>query len=486
MTYSQFLKPVSLTAFTAFIAMATAFAQQRASSHPTDNYALKLEPTVYQTHSQNVVVVEASERQQIVPAVFKTIEDAIVVSEARCPGDKVIKTTQVFVVSESHEIIRTIPAVYETVTERVLKETGKSGWVANSDGSFSFQKTEPVYQNIVKSIQKMPESFYRITVPQQIAQYTIQRVAEPRQLCTAQQQIPQQIRKIQRKVVVSPATVRRIAIPAKSSTQQVRVPLQNQSVTLSQLSSDPTSMSNVRQIRAGVNEVMPAKPNTELLYRPEIENEECVLWKSFTNGDVDVEPGRFPWPPPDPSYQSTMSAELFRGVKTLGEMDTLLRKALDEIGIRDFHRRYYPIPNGFTLVTKLEKIDDNGVPTADRWSEDIFNIDPPSIANWFQALLTARKGRFRVIAIAVTSDDVNTDGNLGTRDDAKNWLNSGLSALSAFRAGCEFGTKHRVTVLVYEFEHVEQREPLLVSGTSIDHLDGSGLREQLTLTGTQR
>ncbi len=239
-------------------------------------------------------------------------------------------------------------------------------------------------------------------------------------------------------------------------------------------------------VTAPAVEMMPVSADPDLRYHPQVDNENCVLWKSFTNGDAEVEPGRFPWPPPNPSFQSTLGADLYAGVQTLGDMNERLSAALERIGIPDFRRRYYPVPNGFALVTSLEKIDDEGRPTENRWSQDIYVLDPPSIGNWLWALVNARSGRFRVIAIIVTSDDVDTDGSVGDRDEATGWLNSGLSALNSDRAECAFGSKHRVTVLVYEFEHVEQQEPQLVSQTNIDHLSNSGLRSELGRTGTER
>lgn len=476
MAYS---KTILLVAALASATSSSALAQQF-------DFSLTLSPETFRTETQTVVVEEAREDVSIIPPQLRKVQETLVVVEAHCPGERLTTSVQTIEIEPAYERFQIVPPTFERVTDRVLEKQGRSEWVANSDGSFRYQVTEPLYRTITRMRPANPKDVRRVAIPPRTAQYRVQRVTGPRILCAPQNRIPAKTQTITRTVVDRPAAVRRIAIPGKTATMQQRVRGGVQTLTIAPPPSSSAVVEPAPMVERPVEAVMPVNASTDLRYRAQVDSENCVLWKSFTDGDAELEPRRFPWPPPDPSFQTTLPVGLFEGIATLGDMNQRLSAALDRIGIPDFRRRYYPVPYGFALVTSMEKIDDQGRPTDDRWSQDIFVLDPPSITSWLSALVTARSGRFRVTAVVVTSSDVDTDGDLNNRDEATGWLNSGLSALNADRAACAFGAKHRVTVLVYEFEHVEQQQPQMITASPIDHLTASGLRSEIGQAGLPR
>ena len=71
----------------------------------------------------------------------------------------------------------------------------------------------------------------------------------------------------------------------------------------------------------------------------------------------------FPWPPPPPSATAEIRCEQLRlktRLTSFGDVDRRLSEALDANGYCE--RRYYAVPDGFALVTRIEQINDDGTP----------------------------------------------------------------------------------------------------------------------------
>lgn len=193
-------------------------------------------------------------------------------------------------------------------------------------------------------------------------------------------------------------------------------------------------------------------------------------------------PELFPWPPPQPSSQAVLDVVVsgWRDrVSTLGDVDDVLTRALDESGYSG--PSYFGVMNGFALVTQLEQVDRYAVSLdgVARWSTTIAEMTRFTLSEYLKALLTAPPGYWRVIVFTVTSVPFSATGARRRFSIVRRWARSGVNHLPEEVRRVEYGEKHRVTVLIYEFEKRDQRdEPLtLETGrhTARHHLERAGI-----------
>ena len=169
-----------------------------------------------------------------------------------------------------------------------------------------------------------------------------------------------------------------------------------------------------------------------------------------------VAAAEFPWPPPRPSAISVLPDDLLlqdgSTPQRLADVDRLLNDALRPAGY--FDHSYFRIPGGFVLVTRLEQIDESGVPKPgdERWAVEVGPLRDFSLGAFLKALFTADPGLFRVIAFAVSDEDFQPRAEATTRAAATAWLSSGLNVLPREIADQPFRPSHRVTALIYEFQ----------------------------------
>lgn len=195
---------------------------------------------------------------------------------------------------------------------------------------------------------------------------------------------------------------------------------------------------------------------------------------SFSKEDKIAE---FILPPPKPSTRHTFNPELFIKCKNIREVDTLLTAALDQNGYS--FRSYFSVPNGFALVTQLEKIHEDGTSYGlpERWNISVFP-KKFTIQSYLKALFFGAKGYFRVIVFVVTDKSFNSSDNEISRKEALAWLHEGNSTLPAFISDKKFTKNHRVVSLVYEFFIQESKDPILNDPgnlTGIVHLNKSNI-----------
>lgn len=189
----------------------------------------------------------------------------------------------------------------------------------------------------------------------------------------------------------------------------------------------------------------------------------------------------FPWPPPQYSAFSDIPVSLFASMEVtrLGEVATKFEAAFQQAGYVE--RSYFSVPNGFALVSRMEQIQDDGTPLEgqERWSVTIAPKPVFSLTTYLQALFTAQKGRYRIIAFIVTNEPITVDDKGVPREDATKWLWKGAKSLPSELAQQEFGKDYRITALIYEFEQATpDHEAVLRSPGSLDgltHLQKSGL-----------
>lgn len=163
----------------------------------------------------------------------------------------------------------------------------------------------------------------------------------------------------------------------------------------------------------------------------------------------------FPWPPPKASaFVKVPIKQNHRPTKLL-EVADILESAFEGAGY--IERSYYAVPQGFALVSRLERINNDGSPKElpDRWSTRIRQPTKFTLKSYFKALFTAPLGRFRIIVFIVTSTPFNQKGASLSLAEAEAWLSEGLDVLPKDLGNAKFTIDHKCTSLIYEFEKTQ-------------------------------
>ena len=183
-------------------------------------------------------------------------------------------------------------------------------------------------------------------------------------------------------------------------------------------------------------------------------------WTTALRGTHVAAPTSLPkfWPPPDASTQQKIPRELFvpenAPAQTWASVARKLEKALAENGYSN--PGYYAVPEGFALVSQLERnnLDATPAPSNVRWK---IKVDPVSIASfnltaYLKALMGKETGYFRVIAFVFTPVPITTSGSGANIKDAESWVGKGGTMLPKVLARQTYGEDMVATALVYEFE----------------------------------
>lgn len=183
----------------------------------------------------------------------------------------------------------------------------------------------------------------------------------------------------------------------------------------------------------------------------------------------------FPWPPPKASAWAVIPNELITIIgqpsPTLAAVSQQLERALDSAA---YHQRsFFKLPNGFAMVTQLEKINSDGTPiTEQRW----LSADSSagfSLEGYLRRLLYADPGRYRLVVFAVTDIPFSTSGEAMTARDASRMVSKGVNILPQTISTDLYSPQHRCTALVYEFRKTTAPQPELVAPSPLpgrDHL----------------
>ncbi len=194
----------------------------------------------------------------------------------------------------------------------------------------------------------------------------------------------------------------------------------------------------------------------------------------------------FPWPPPRASVVEVVPRDLLElkhGDTLLKDVDRRLSEALSASGY--FDSRYYDVPGGFALVTRMEQIESDGSPKpgSERWALNISAANF-SLEAYLKALFRGRPGYYRIIAFIVCPHDVEQSDATITERWAKEWLKRGLNRLPQVLGDLKFSqSDYACTALIYEFERVQEasrievRCPGQIAGR--DHLVKAGIWESL-------
>ena len=184
----------------------------------------------------------------------------------------------------------------------------------------------------------------------------------------------------------------------------------------------------------------------------------------------------FPWPPPSASASYVLPDKLFVSYRTVGEVAGAILGALEQNGYveRSFFRTP---PGGVALVTRLERINDDGSPSAEgvRWPAGEPHTSTRSLLELLQGLFFVDPGHYRVIVFVVQDMPFSQSSEAITAQQAQTWLTFGANVLSPQIAALPFAGGH-VTVLIYEFASDGSKVQVVTSQmTGKQHLERAGV-----------
>lgn len=161
----------------------------------------------------------------------------------------------------------------------------------------------------------------------------------------------------------------------------------------------------------------------------------------------------FPWPPPPFSTRLKLDRALLvagQTAPTHGSVATRMEQALAANGYTQLS--YYAVPDGFAIVTQVERIDARAAPAAEqRWSTELPPVIPFNLDAYLRALLGKDGDSFRVIAFVFTPTPFTASGKAIAPGEAMAWVEKGATALPAALAAQPYGADTVCTALVYEF-----------------------------------
>ncbi|MDD5274154.1 MAG: hypothetical protein PHU14_15735 [Methylovulum sp.] len=193
---------------------------------------------------------------------------------------------------------------------------------------------------------------------------------------------------------------------------------------------------------------------------------------------------KFSWPPPRASAKEIIPiTSLIKPPHTLDHIDSQITKALQNIGHTEYS--YFTTPqNGYALVTKLEKINNDGTPKSgiERWEAKLDSTASFNLKYIFKVLFTANAGYYRIIVFIVSPIPIIEDTIPVSEEAAVNWIRQGSDRLPAHLSELTFDDRYRCTALIYEFEQEKAGSlPNLISSNipAHMHLEASGFYKAL-------
>jgi hypothetical protein len=172
-----------------------------------------------------------------------------------------------------------------------------------------------------------------------------------------------------------------------------------------------------------------------------------------------------------------LPGNLFQSRQTVGDAVGAIISALERNGYVE--RSFFSTePGGVALVTRLERINDDGssLGEPERWSAGGRGYaSGDELVRFLRGLFFVDPGRYRVIVFILQDRPFSQSDKSVTGDEARGWLRSGTNVLPPEAAKRRFVDAH-CTVLVYEFASdgaVVRRVESRLTGKQ--HLTKSGL-----------
>ncbi|MEO6039711.1 MAG: hypothetical protein ABIQ93_14960 [Saprospiraceae bacterium] len=200
-----------------------------------------------------------------------------------------------------------------------------------------------------------------------------------------------------------------------------------------------------------------------------LRNAEHAAWFEQNFNEVLQNFPRFPFPAPNWSADADLDI-YFKSCKTLGDADQKIRQALDITGF--YSRKYFQVPNGFALVTRMEQFNKDGCSKSEaaRWKTRPVRDETFSVMGYLASFFTTEPGYFRIFAFLVTDATITSDQKRQlSREEATNWLNEGACRLPELIGTRAFGKNTGVTALIYEFRVPEStRQPVFAQPSELE------------------
>lgn len=189
----------------------------------------------------------------------------------------------------------------------------------------------------------------------------------------------------------------------------------------------------------------------------------------------------FPWPPPPYSTRLKLPRELVVAGLAEPRNGTVARRMEQALVANGYTQlSYYAIPDGFAMVTQIERIDAEAASAAEqRWSIriDPVKLIPFSLGAYLDALLGKNGDSFRVIVFTFTPTPFVTAAAPVAPETAMAWVEKGATALPAALAAQPYDPAAVCHALVYEFRisslGARLQNPSAFDGTR--HLRAAGI-----------
>ncbi len=203
-------------------------------ARPGECFALVRRPEQYRTVTRRIVKRPAYERLEVVPARYVRDTETVTVQEPYevlevVPATFKTVTERVMVREPSVRIVTTEP-VYETVQERIMVQPPRSVWkpgrgpierLDHATGEIMCLVEEPaVYKTVTRRVLKEPARTREVQVPAQYRTITRRVIDRPAQVRRVR--VPAQTEQVTVERLSEPAAVRRVTVPAEYETVQVR------------------------------------------------------------------------------------------------------------------------------------------------------------------------------------------------------------------------------------------------------------------------
>lgn len=197
-------------------------------------FALVRIPEKFRTYQKEYELRAASERIETIPPRYETVTEQYVAQEAFerlevVPASFRMVTEQVETAAPSSRYVASEP-VYETVTEQVLEQPARTVWkrgngpiqrIDNATGEIMCLVEEPaVYKTVTRRVLKTAAEAREVPVPGQystVSKRVLERPAEVRRVVVPEQVATRTVRRL-----AEPGGVRRIPIPAQLGSTTVR------------------------------------------------------------------------------------------------------------------------------------------------------------------------------------------------------------------------------------------------------------------------
>jgi len=185
---------------------------------------------------------------------------------------------------------------------------------------------------------------------------------------------------------------------------------------------------------------------------------------------------QFPWPPPAASATYVLPGSQFERGLTIGQVVTTIITALERKGYVE--RSFFATPaDGVVLVTRLERINEDGSSAADmqRWpAVGEAARSSAGFAQFLRGLFYVDPGRYRVIVFVLQDSPFRQSSEQITGQQARAWLRTGANVLP--RELAERAYTGDCTVLVYEFASDGTAVRVVESRlTGREHLEKAGV-----------